>query len=808
MNNTTQREEELLRYQTQMTANNLRQLLANQHHAHEHSVLAVAEQEELVQQVAQILPAGNVVNFVFNGILLAKDREIASAAGRTHLNSLLKGLSVMRDNALYPLMFGGPASLLAGYNMLLRLAGAKPEDFLPDGAWQFYVEFGLREDAARHSSETTGFQWKIVQNPANEAEQLTAWVLAVMWLLGRYPHLLAQMWEEHVRLSVIELSTGLTNLHRIWQDIRPFWTPGNLLETDFITYRRERFNSFCRDHLAQVGAEQRQTFEQTWQTEAPIRQQRLKAYLRQMGLHYTLEHEEYSDRRIAIAAQDLQVAVYYQGNYHLVALVDRDHPASPAYIFQQVARILTSAGKRTSQPIASEHTEHTPIDDLLAGAPRAQQNELRSLLAPEQKDALKHLSHAPVLINWDLAPRQQPLTRISQRKHGTGDHALTIFRTESSMVFTVSHIFFDGPWAMAVAEILTNQAVRSLNSRELMQLPLISPAPVPRTITLGTNAALSRALQKLPTQISWHSAETTLEVSTLNELRKLILNRTRPRIRLTVNDLLVLYRTIYNQRYQPSADLRAALTQVSARGRQEEQLVRNVLTLYKALPAANPALLIPINAERTDPKERIFPSTFRSPFPDFWQQHLRLLDQLQKPYGERTLAEKQKFNKERAYYLSVLNTFGTMTRRTREIAVNGQSMGNMAIRLIAGLPDAFQRLADGLPGRVGFINEAIKGEEVFSNVGQVVPGSSLTRFASARDDNSKKVLVWGIMTDNSGRLQISLRDFRAPVLALITAGYSELAQAVTQDFVDGYARGLEQFAREVAAILRVSSSPV
>ena len=73
-------------------------------------------------------------------------------------------------------------------------------------------------------------------------------------------------------------------------------------------------------------------------------------------------------------------------------------------------------------------------------------------------------------------------------------------------------------------------------------------------------------------------------------------------------------------------------------------------------------------------------------------------------------------------------------------------------------------MLDSLPGTFDVINDVIKGQEVFSNVGPVSASSSLTRFNTAKDDNEKKVLAWGIMTDAKGVMHISLRDARPHVV--------------------------------------------
>jgi hypothetical protein len=273
-----------------------------------------------------------------------------------------------------------------------------------------------------------------------------------------------------------------------------------------------------------------------------------------------------------------------------------------------------------------------------------------------------------------------------------------------------------------------------------------------------------------------------------------------------VNDLLVLFRTVFNQCYQISPQLERSLNEFRKKG--DRNLSQAVDEMLANLKESNPSLLIPIDAGRINPKDRIFPSTFRSPLLDFYRRHtetLSLLHDANRSLFHRA-ENRERFNTSRQEYLSNVLAFGEIMRRYREIAIGGESMSTTAIRLIAGLPGAMQRLADGLPGHFSFINEAIKGEEVFSNVGQVTPGSSISRFASAKDDNDKKVLVWGIMSDNNNTLYITLRDFRPSIIALAQAGHSNLAQAITQDFVEVYCREFHRFISEVISIVSAPKS--
>ncbi len=204
--------------------------------------------------------------------------------------------------------------------------------------------------------------------------------------------------------------------------------------------------------------------------------------------------------------------------------------------------------------------------------------------------------------------------------------------------------------------------------------------------------------------------------------------------------------------------------------------------------------MIPIDASRFEPRERIFPSTFRNPLVDYRKEHDHVLGLLNEMNSKlfRKGQTRELFLHARGEYISTLEVFGEVMRRYRAIALEGKSMSTTAIRLIAGLPGAMQRLMDGLPGHFAFMNEAIKGEEVFSTVGQVTPGSLSTRFASAKDDND--------------RLYLTLRDFRPPVLALAAEGQPQMAQLITQDFVVQYLKGFVTFIEEINAIITASGS--
>jgi hypothetical protein len=91
-------------------------------------------------------------------------------------------------------------------------------------------------------------------------------------------------------------------------------------------------------------------------------------------------------------------------------------------------------------------------------------------------------------------------------------------------------------------------------------------------------------------------------------------------------------------------------------------------------------------------------------------------------------------------------------------------------------------------------------------VGRVAPGATLTRFISAKDDGETKELVWGILTDDQGRMQISLRDFRPFVPMLLALGEAPLADLLAQDYLESYVEGFNRFLAELETVV-VERSP-
>ena len=296
-----------------------------------------------------------------------------------------------------------------------------------------------------------------------------------------------------------------------------------------------------------------------------------------------------------------------------------------------------------------------------------------------------------------------------------------------------------------------------------------------------------------------------------DEVRRLLTQR-HADLRLTVNDLLILYRAMYNQRYQPSKELVETLEIAAEEGnRRQKKAAIEAMNAIAAINQTLPAFLIPIDATALNPKERIYPVTFRPqpPWTTINPQHQKTYEILMR--FEQSLQRREKrqtwqaFSDERTTYLEMLRMYNVLMLRYKEVALMGQSLSTRTLKILATVPKRLQSWLSTIPDRIDLLNDMLKGTEVFSNAGRVADSSSLTRFITAKDDNEKKVLCWGVMTCADDTMVITLRDFRPWVMELQASGLEEEAQMVTQDFLDGYAEGMYQYLRQLSYIVRAAN---
>ncbi|MGC9358174.1 MAG: hypothetical protein ACP5GX_09910, partial [Anaerolineae bacterium] len=460
-------------------------------------------------------------------------------------------------------------------------------------------------------------------------------------------------------------------------------------------------------------------------------------------------------------------------------------PPSPSQVLGWVRSLF-------EQPAGGEAST---LDLLLAATPRAEQEQIRAHLPQTAQAALSELRCAPVLINWDLRPFARPLSQIRRAHRGIGDHALTIFRTEHSMVFDQSHIFFDGLWGMAVAEILTDGAIHAHRRlEEVSSSPVISVSALDLAVPPATLSQIRRHVRQ--TEVAAES--TGIDLPQISRLRRWLKQRG---VKLTVNDLLLLYRFFHTVEYRISPEVRQALSDLEMRGRRE--IRETIDATLERLRETNPALLIPMDAGYVSPRERIYPTTFRNPLTEISALYAGVQARYLAYRHSFHAADWEAFDAARRDLLAYLKAFGEVLEALKSVTMRGESFNTATLRLLAHLPPAMQHLLDDIPQQIGVLNEVLKGSEVFSNVGRVAPGSTLHRFISAKDDGAAKELVWGVLTDDHDVVHVSLRDFRPFVSLLLERGEDRLAQMLAEDYLDSYVEGFNRFVAHLSKIAAV-----
>ena len=773
-----------------MTAANLRSL------AHTMSLrslthLTLPEIDAVVDQISRIVPAGNVPGVILSGLARLKDRRLSRAIINRDVNLLFRGVEQALDKAVYGTFFAGPAAVIWGYQRLLKLAGKEPSDSFPEGTWQFYVNYALREDTARHTNETLAFDATLRNRKLrlSSVDRITAWVMASIQTIHSYPALLANEWRERVTLALLRDVTSSEpdaaryhNLYACWKNLRPFGRDADAdSDETYPQYRQRVFDLFLRECMRGLRPELRKIWGERMRQ---AKNKDLPAYQRQMTILATLEPSAYNETLAPIELRKAHVGLIWGGRYYLIPVCqpNSELPTDVATVRSQIAAIA-------ARPALHPPAKIAPLAAIKRPALANLWPKLRFALTQE----LSQLRTAPIIFNADPHPRHAPLSELRQTERGIGDHALTLLDTGSSMVFDQSHIFFDGVWGATLADMLTAEALAW--GLVLHPLPPAKPSALrPYSPTLQLDAAEQALVAKAPQRNPEAGAESTaINLKAVAALRSQFKQR-NDGLRLTVNDLLILYRAIHAATYQPSAPLRAVLEQLVAGA--TTQLAGNMARVALAEDRLiNPALLMLVDGSQPNPRDRLHPLSFEVPLSD-----LRLLELHTDALQSLEAGAWDEFATHQRTYLATLAGFGDVAARVKEIALAGESTSAGAVRLLAHLPPALSRLLDAVPTRFDVLNDIIKGREVFSNLGAMPHGSSLSRFITAKDDNEKKTLAWGFMTNAEGALHVSLRDFRPHVALLIQADQRDVAEQITNEYLVEYVRGFNRYISELTRI--------
>ncbi len=773
------------------------------------SSLSLPEIDAVVDAVAQVIPAGNVPGVILSGLARLSGRKLPNEVVERDINLLFKGVEQVLDKATYLAVFAGPAAVIWGYQNLLKLAGKGPDDAFPEGVWQFYVDYALREDTARHANETHGFDTTLNQHQIclDKVDRMTAWAMAAIHCLHQYNALLENEWRERVYTHLLREMTCQANvsdaaryarLYRDWIRQRPYGRGSDARVDDtYPIYRRRKFDHFLQDALHDLAQSYPDLYRRWNRRVCAVEAHDLPAYQRQMSILAYLQPGAYNETRTPIGLKQAHIGIIHRGHYYLM-------PACAPGIEQpaDVAMVRSAIAALVNGPSDGPPTHLT----ALAQVRRTALPGLRDKLNRDLVKGLDALRLGPILLNGDARPRRQPLSELRQAERGLGDHALTIFDTGETIVFDQSHIFFDGAWGAALAEIMTNEALAW--AVYLHTLPPSRPGQTsPRSLRFPCQPEDWQRIRKAPTVTKEAGVETRMaDIAAILSLRKLF-KRRNDLIRLTVNDLLLLYRAIHAVSYRPDPDLLRQLEDLSGAD-VTRQAARAAQEAIKQSSQVNPAILIPVDASQRSPRDRLYPMSFEVPLADLdllglHDRVIKALDAYKNADRDRAAAYEA-FDRLQRSYLASLAGLGEVLSKAKEIALSGESSGVGTIKLLAHMPAPIQCLLDQIPGHFDVLNDIMKGREVFSNVGAVASSSTLTRFITAKDDNEKKTLAWGVITDAAGDLHITLRDFRPHVGLLETVGRKDLAIRIAQDYLDSYARGLNRYIADLCRITLAS----
>ncbi len=760
------------------------------------SQLSLHEVDEAVEIVSKMVPAGNVPGVVLNGLARMMQRRPKQQDVRRDVHAMLRGVESLLDKATFGAFFAGPAAVIWGYQNLLKLAGKTPDDAFPDGTWQFYVDYALREDTARHTNETHGFETILSREDINlhRVDRTSAWIMSAITTLHHYNDILENEWRERIQIKVLNDLTGnqFPRLYREWEIQRPYGRLSAELSPTYAEYRRAVFDDFINEAI--TTTEIHKAIKTEWRAEVDrLEGEQLDAFKRQMTIHSYLEATTYNEVHHTINLEEMTIGVIYNDGYYLIPAYDPDTGGIPdiSDIRAQVAAILRGVLKADAaylKPLTT--TKRSALPNLIKQFPSQTQH------------SLSLLTSAPILLNIDGFGFHYPLAQLRETERGIGSHALTIIDTGATFLFDQSHIYFDGAWGAALAEILTQEAIhwgRKLGTET--QPPLKSYAGGIRALRFRWQDDDKTRIAKAPkTPGSSYAESREVNLRMLMNMRKALRQRS-DHLTLTVNDILVLYRAIHTATYEPSPELVEELRSglVDSSNKDVYQKVLNVIQeqLY-------PSILIPMDASRVKPAERIFPLSFDVPLREMnlLELHQQALEKLEifELETDESEAAFQEFHEVQLAYLSSLAGYRMVLNHAKNIVLSGDGAGGGTIRLLAHLPAAMQSLLDEIPQHLDVLNDIIKGREVFSNIGAVVQSSTLSRFIAAKDDNEKKTLAWGMITDANGVMHITLRDFRPHVALLDTIGEQTLAQKIAQDYLDSYAHGLNAYIFELMRI--------
>ncbi|NJN54836.1 MAG: hypothetical protein HC804_08840 [Anaerolineae bacterium] len=334
-------------YATQHTINNLKTIARTQR-VQDLSSLSLPEIDEIVNKIGRNAPAGNVPGVILSGLLRLPQRIPPADMVQRDIHLLFKGVEqTLIDRVVYGTFYAAPAAILGTYQHLLKLAGKDPNLSFPEGLWQFYIDYALRDDTARHTCETHGFDTTLTQHKIklSAVDRVTAWAMATASCLHQYYDLLENEWRERVLIYVLQELTAerpdsahFQRMYRLWDGKRPYVRGQDVQPHEtYPAYRRRKFDEFLATAMDGLP----KSLQAEWLARVQEAEQKgLSAYQRQMSIRSYLEPGVYGEVRKPVPLESAHIGIIHQGRYYLLPICV-ENSTSPVDVVTMRTRIAT-----------------------------------------------------------------------------------------------------------------------------------------------------------------------------------------------------------------------------------------------------------------------------------------------------------------------------------------------------------------------------------------------------------------------------------------------------------------------------------
>ncbi|MBI5509930.1 MAG: hypothetical protein HY903_14335 [Deltaproteobacteria bacterium] len=686
-----------------------------------------------------------------------------------------------------------------------------------DPTWQFYTPFGMREDASRFTFETAPFADHAAE--ACSPPAIGSWLRAAAELLFDYDQLLAHEWRQRTWTRLIDAEIGA---------LRQGGDQGSADAADHeMGAVRPRLQApwaketALLDPLELIKALPAESCRRLRHRFERRRRRDENAFCDQLSLLVTLAPTRQADVRRRLSLAEIQGCLLYGDDVYAFDLALRDErglllvfasadPADTAVTARlvpdrtsfrdergrvvtidkrgQVVHESTSIGCLRPPPVSAlaaavaqvQAGGHSPLPApiTLRRYPRGVQAAIRA--REQDSEALRVLARAPIIVQVRDFDKPVPLGVVRACAGGTGDQPLTIMPNRFGTAFDFSHIIFDGVWAITMADRLTRRAQELFRGEAASRTA--TPVPVKR-LDLSGVLVTDRAERAPRVPAVAYGETTAVDLDTMRALRRRLTDRG---IALSAGDILLLGLFLHHRRHAFGAEAETGLAALEAAA--AHAVVETIRRTRADERLGVPVPILFMDAAPVDPRQRLFMATWHT-VPD---DALYAVLEGSAPTSAASVA-------------TALAAFARAAEKFRSQLAAGVSPTFAAIGPLKTCPGPFRNAAHRLPLRSAAVRRGVIGDQLFSNLGQMAPGSAITRVSGARGDVGDRGIILTTLTNCRRELFISIRDFRPYVGELCDLGHPDAATVLAQDYVDGYASTTNALVKRLAEILGTSA---